>query len=237
MNRTEFWLDYFSLLRSRRGDSAQLDFSNEAVMIQNAAYILECAGEIADKDVLDCGCGTGRLARIFHSLGGVVEAFDPIGDRISALQANHPSIQWAEATLDQWIDEREAKPSAKVYDIVIASEVIQHIGAESLPVLFSLVRPGGRLMVTVPNAECPIVQSATARFDGNYTPLPFSELPVLLRELMPAAKLAWRGLRFQNDQSVAPYVATEWNLAVTRAESANINRLLVVAMKSIGDSE
>jgi 2-polyprenyl-3-methyl-5-hydroxy-6-metoxy-1,4-benzoquinol methylase len=231
MNRTEYWVDYFQLLQQRQSESAQLGFSNERVMIQNAAFILECAGEVAGKRVLDCGCGSGRLARIFHSLGGVVDAFDPLGDRISALQEQYPSVQWAESTLEQWTTARETRKSADTYDIVIASEVLQHIGTESLPILFALTSPGGRLIVTVPNSDCPIVEAATRRFDGHYTPISFCELPELLHALMPTAELAWRGFRFQDDQTLAPYVATGWNQTMNRAESESINRLLFVALK------
>jgi 2-polyprenyl-3-methyl-5-hydroxy-6-metoxy-1,4-benzoquinol methylase len=237
MNKTEYWLDYFTLLRNRKSESAQLGFSNERVMIQNASFILECAGEIEGKRVLDCGCGSGRLARIFHSLGGVVEAFDPLGDRISELQDQYPSIRWAESTLEQWTAAREQRDSAHTYDIVVASEVLQHIGTESLPALFALVVPGGRLIATVPNSDCPIVQTAAQRFDGHYTPLSFTALPEMLRALMPTAELAWRGFRFQDDQTLAPYVATGWNLTVNREESEMINRLLFVALKPSANSK
>ncbi len=230
--RTSFWIKFFDRLREAETESAQLGFSNENVMIQNTAFIVECAGRVSGRRVLDCGCGSGRLARVMMALGGTVTAFDPVGARIDDLARRYPDVTWAESTIDRWVKAHRSGDDAP-YDIVIASEVLQHVGVEVLPELFSLVSDGGRLVATVPNADCPIVSSAATRFDGHFTPVPLSGLRSRLRALVPDAEAFWRGLRLQDDQRVGPYMATSWNQEFDTAASSRSNRVQLVLYRQV----
>ena len=230
-DRTSYWIDYFRKLQDRPLESEQLGFSNEAVMVQSVAFVLEACGTIAGKNILDCGCGTGRLARVLDALDGNVTAFDPVGERISELASRYPTVVWAESTIDQWCQTtREMKPR-RAYDVVVANEVLQHVGVQALSDLFELVAPGGRLVVTVPNADCEIIVAAEERFDGHYTGVSLHRIRNTLGELLPGARFRWRGYGFQADQSTGPYCASDWDVHLDLPESARMNRILFVAFR------
>lgn len=229
-DRTSFWINFFNRLRAAETESAQLGFSNESVMIQNTAFVVECAGPVAGKRILDCGCGSGRLARVMMALGGTVTAFDPVGARIDDLATRYPDVTWAESTIERWVDDYKSGAGLP-YDIVVASEVLQHVGIDVLADLYGMIVPGGRVVATVPNADCPIVKSAASRFDGYFRPVPLSGLRHRIRELVPAAVAFWRGFELQNDQRVGPYVTSEWNVDYDVDGSAKMNRVQIVLMR------
>jgi SAM-dependent methyltransferase len=123
------------------GRRKRLEFVASAVRVEKPARIL------------DIGCGTGAnltlpLAKLHsdvHILGVDIDA-----KSINyARKADHPgNVRFA--TLED-LQEKDA------FDLVIASEVLEHVEnpPEFLDHLIELARPGGRLLVTVPNGYGP----------------------------------------------------------------------------------
>ena len=79
--RTSFWREHFQSLAQAEPSSQQTDFSNQAIIVQNFAYMLEACGIVEGKRVLDAGFGGGELSRMMSLLGAEVTAFDVGGNK------------------------------------------------------------------------------------------------------------------------------------------------------------
>jgi SAM-dependent methyltransferase len=113
-------------------------------------------GEIAARlgktrlDILDYGCGTGDLltaplAALGHSMLGVDLHPESIAD--AQRRFGHPLLQFRAADLDRLIGE------ALSYDVVICSEVLEHVDDPEgfLVKLRALTRMDGAVIITTPN--------------------------------------------------------------------------------------
>jgi SAM-dependent methyltransferase len=97
--------------------------------------------------LLDYGCGTG------HFLAGAKRA----GWQVTGLEPNARARQDATARVGQPILEATALPGLAPgsYDIITLWHVLEHVHAlhDTLAQLISKLRPGGKLLIAVPNAE------------------------------------------------------------------------------------
>lgn len=224
-SRSEFWTSYFGELAEAEGTSTkQLDFSNHSLVVQNYAYVLEAAGSLADKRVLDAGFGTGELSRILDLLGAKVSAIDVVATRIPSLRQSAPSIAWWQGDLGEWTLPRNADP----FDIVVAAESLQYVEFNSaVNRLLSAVAKGGRLIVLIPNADCPIIERTSERFDQQFTGISFRHLPERITDILAARseidmrswRVDYRGIYFQSDQTVVPYRSGPWQSNTQNAAS------------------
>ena len=142
--------------------------------------------------VLDVGCGTG--AYLTNPLGEMFRAVSIVGiddDRASldhARAAAHPeNVSFTEDV------------SGERFDLVIASEVLEHVDdpPSFLSGLVARMRPGGRLIVTVPNGYGPFETLALAEVLLN-----LSGLQRLLRRLRGRPAMAPAA----NTLAVSPHV-------------------------------
>jgi ubiquinone/menaquinone biosynthesis C-methylase UbiE len=104
-------------------------------------------------DVLDLGCGTGHLAAHLAGLGHRVEGCDIAERMLSVARASfgESAIRWHRLAPD-W----ERLPSAdSSFDAVVSSSVFEYL--PDVPRVLGecrrVLRPGGRLLVTVPEPE------------------------------------------------------------------------------------
>jgi SAM-dependent methyltransferase len=108
--------------------------------------------------VLDLGCGGGRHAFEVYRRGGHVVAFDHSRDELAQVA----TMFYAMATSGEAPDGASAKvvegdvaalpfPDG-AFDVVIAAEVLEHIPDDerAMAEIVRVVRPGGRVAVTVP---------------------------------------------------------------------------------------
>jgi SAM-dependent methyltransferase len=108
--------------------------------------------------VLDMGCGAGRHAFEMYRRGGDVVAFDQDGDELAgvldlfgAMRDAGEVPDGAEADIKQ--GDALSLPFADAeFDRVVASEVLEHIPADTdaIAELARVLRPGGTMAVTVP---------------------------------------------------------------------------------------
>lgn len=204
-----YWKEYFSHLSADQGlsDTAKLDFSNDRVRFQTYGWMMEAMGPLAGRRCLDAGCGTGDLALVMNTLGAGVDAFDFAEPGIARLRRAHPQVRWVVADLTAL----EGAELAAEYDVVTASEVLQHVpAAAAIRTLWQRVAPGGRLVAVMPNADCPIVQRTQTRFGGHYNGMHLTTLLECLAALPGAAFYRWRGAGFLADQTLLPYGLTPW---------------------------
>lgn len=215
-SRSEFWTSYFgNLAEAEQTNTKQLDFSNHALVVQNYAYVLEAIGSLADKRVLDAGFGTGELSRILDLLGAKVSAVDVVPTRIPSLREQAPSIAWWQGDLGDWTLPRNADP----FDVVVAAESLQYVDFnDAVNRLLSAVATGGRLIVLIPNADCPIIERTSERFDQQFTGVSLEQLPDRLIKILEGRsendtrtwRVDFRGIYFQADQTVVPYRSGAW---------------------------
>ena len=102
--------------------------------------------------VVEFGCGTGRLIAM-PLLGW---GYDVVGVDLDDASIAHGREMLARAGLDpQALIASDLRDAPGDFDVVVASEVLEHLSEDdlrsSLAAVRDKLRPGGRLLVTVPN--------------------------------------------------------------------------------------
>lgn len=179
--------------------------------------------------MLDCGFGTGEIARICELLGGDVDAIDLVATRLPQLKSQSPGIRWSSADLGTW----QLPANRDRYDIILACEVLQYVDFDAVVQnLTEALTDSGRLIIVIPNADCDIVKRSTSRFDNQYQGVAVGNLANRLARYADDFHVSCRGIRFQQDQSVVPYAADAWTNIFparnNRVESNPANRLQIV---------
>lgn len=105
--------------------------------------------------VLDAGCGSGIFSFMAAQRGGSVLGIDGSASMIdlcNAAQAKHglANTEFRQAMLD----EIKEWPSAE-FDVILSSSVLEYVEGfdEILGELCRLLKPGGRLIVSMPNGQ------------------------------------------------------------------------------------
>ncbi|MFL6352646.1 MAG: class I SAM-dependent methyltransferase [Bryobacteraceae bacterium] len=106
-----------------------------------------------DKRFLDVGCGGGALLRDMHALGWSCFGIDLSDESVKSSRERAPQASVKKALLKDLVEE-------SFYDLIILSHVLEHLPnpIPSLQQCLRLLRPGGKLVVVVPN-----IASAEAR--------------------------------------------------------------------------
>jgi len=120
--------------------------------------ITERTGLKPGERVLDLGCGFGRHAFEAYRRGADVIAFDQDADEVASVTSMFRAME-AEGEAPSGLVARAVRadllslpfPDAS-FDVVMASEVLEHIPDDDVAMaeISRVVRPGGRVAVTVP---------------------------------------------------------------------------------------
>ncbi|MEX0590619.1 MAG: bifunctional 2-polyprenyl-6-hydroxyphenol methylase/3-demethylubiquinol 3-O-methyltransferase UbiG [Xanthobacteraceae bacterium] len=109
---------------------------------------LDC---LSGLDILDVGCGGGILAEPLARLGANVTGIDPAEENVAAARVHAEqtglAMDYRAVTIEALADE------GKRFDIVIASEVVEHVTDVGLFLRHcaDCVKPGGLMLVTTIN--------------------------------------------------------------------------------------
>jgi trans-aconitate methyltransferase len=211
------WSERQYELAAAETGSPQADLvPQQALIVQNYAYMLDACGQISGKRVLDAGFGNGDLARILDRMGGDVTAFDMVSTQICQLREEAPTIAWWQGDISTWKQPRHADP----FDLVVACETLQFVEFNSAVHRFMHVTSdGGRIVILIPNADCPIVQSASQEFENKYIGVSMKSLGDRLASLAIKNYVAYRGIYLQHDASIAPYRCGTWRQISPRKSS------------------
>jgi 2-polyprenyl-3-methyl-5-hydroxy-6-metoxy-1,4-benzoquinol methylase len=211
-SRVSYWKDHYRARHSQIetvGIAKSVEYSNERVQMQIYAHVLEGVGEASERSVLDVGCGWGNSTLMLHACGARVTGIDIVPETISTLRTRYPFVNWE---LIDVMDE-PAMRSLPVYDCVVATEVLEHVPfEESMRTLWAHVAPGGRLVATVPNSECPILQRGLRQwgiqeFLSHISPGQIGHAAATL----PGVGLCrLKGFTFREDQEFTPYEESDW---------------------------
>jgi 2-polyprenyl-3-methyl-5-hydroxy-6-metoxy-1,4-benzoquinol methylase len=110
-------------------------------------FVFAQIAELAPTDVLDVGSGTTALPALIRSCGCRVEAIDNVRD------------YWPDGMINRHFhvadDDIRAPTIRGAYDLVTCVSVLEHIKEHSAAVrgMFSMVKPGGHLVITCPYSE------------------------------------------------------------------------------------
>lgn len=202
----EYWTEYFE--RACRDGSDWVDYSNQRVYLQTIGAVLEVSDCLLGRRVLDIGCGRGQLSRLSQVLGAsAVTGIDLAADALKILASSYPSIDWRAGDLT----DPEFRSDLGTFGVIYALEVMQYLPVpETLDWLSSMLEPGGRFIGMFPYEGCPIVQRARDRFEGRYQPPSLQAITQWAAKSGDVATWALRGMRFQEDQRVAPYELLQW---------------------------
>jgi SAM-dependent methyltransferase len=126
--------------------------ANEANLL-NAWYerpaMVQLAGEVQGRRVLDAGCGSGPLAAALRERGALVSGLD-----VSAGMVALARERLGEQTDLRVADLGERLPyDDDAFDVVVCSLALHYLQDWSAPLteLRRVLRPGGRLVVSVPH--------------------------------------------------------------------------------------
>ena len=108
--------------------------------------------------ILDAGAGPADITAVLQCLGFRCSAFDDLSDRWHELEGNREKL--LEFARETGIDYRVAPADAipfpgESFDLVMSNDVLEHLHdspKDLLNDLLGLVRPGGFLLLNVPNA-------------------------------------------------------------------------------------
>ncbi|MCY4112702.1 MAG: class I SAM-dependent methyltransferase [Chloroflexi bacterium] len=131
-----------------------------------ASRLLEMAGDVSGKRVLDAGCGEGHLARLFARQGADVVAVD-ISPNLLHLargfeEQDQLAIEYVEADLAEGLPSHRGS-----FDLATANMVLEdcedHVGV--LGAIADALEPGGRFLLSLNN---PYAVAARGKVDDYF---------------------------------------------------------------------
>jgi SAM-dependent methyltransferase len=101
--------------------------------------------------ILDFGCGRGWLSNLLNSYG-TVTGIDLADEAIKKAKQKYPGIEFINANA---ASENPPELANRMYDIVVSSEVIEHVSDQKayFANLTGYVKKGGMLVLTTPNRK------------------------------------------------------------------------------------
>ncbi len=121
-------------------------------MLTRARLIVKTAGPSIRGKVLDVGCGNGFLLAQLARRARPGTQFFGLDVSQKALDLTQAAVGFPVSCLVGDVADKATLP-ADTYDLVVCSEVLEHIEDDEQAVanLCALVKPGGRLVITVPH--------------------------------------------------------------------------------------
>ncbi len=150
-------------------------YSQDTTRLQeNAAVVLEHHGRHfpADRNaaILEIGPGTGALMRFLHRSCGYrnIKAVDISPEVANACNGVLPGSTTLVSDTTEFLREQK-----EAYDLVLMLHTLEHVPKDTVLSLLRAIhvalRPGGKLVVEVPNCEHPVVGTRNRYVDFTHT--------------------------------------------------------------------
>jgi SAM-dependent methyltransferase len=235
-NQVEYWLQHFEQQAERHStEHKALDFSNEDTMSQIHDIVVDAfGGNIQDgATVLDVGCGSGR---VFAELCGAVnnKSLTLVGIDLSKNLLSHARRRVGEVLPDSWTatflqaNLLQLAMAEATADVTVCIEALQHMNPQDgIISLLDTTSSGGKVVVSVPNAENTIIKNAVQRNDGRYHGVAFDRFVERIRAHSPNTTIEVLPLVFREDQSEQPFYEPDAVPAESYTPSARPNRYII----------
>jgi 2-polyprenyl-3-methyl-5-hydroxy-6-metoxy-1,4-benzoquinol methylase len=155
-----------------QSDNASVEIWENTPMVilqQVFASVIRQLDGVAGKSLLDYGCGKGNLCRLASELGMEVVGVEP--DEAARSQA---ATRISNQVFAQLPDLQRAHPNRQ-FDLICLWDSIEHLRGPwtDLSALRSFLKPGGRLLITTPNAESLRARVLGRRWESYVNPTHF----------------------------------------------------------------
>jgi 2-polyprenyl-3-methyl-5-hydroxy-6-metoxy-1,4-benzoquinol methylase len=146
------------------------------------------------KHVLDFGCGCGATAIVLARMGARVISVDPDGPSIHAGRLRARDSQVGDSVSFCHVRETDRLPFPDgTFDTVLCYQVLEHIPPPErvthVQEMWRVIRPGGHLLVSVPNRLWPIEFHTTGLWFVPYLPFALARRYAVLRGRLSAAAI------------------------------------------------
>jgi 2-polyprenyl-6-hydroxyphenyl methylase/3-demethylubiquinone-9 3-methyltransferase len=145
-------LEKFSALASRWWDKESEFKPLHEINPLRLDYINQHVGGLADKTVLDVGCGGGILSESMAQQGAKVTGIDmgdaPLNVAKLHLYESELNIEYQQTTAEQLSEEHPAR-----FEIITCMEMLEHVPdpASVVTACHKLIKPGGHLFFSTIN--------------------------------------------------------------------------------------
>lgn len=225
------WVEYYQKVYA--AENSSLDYSSnspdrgEILQAQTFGIAIESAGLLRGKRCLDIGCGRGQLMLAVAALQArEAVGVDIIPDSINRLKERHPHVRWEVGNLE----DAAFCESLGHFDVAFIIELLQLVDwRQALKTIWGRIAPGGRVVAICPNKDNDIIQKTIERFEGRFGAPNPTELTELVAGLPDLECWAYRGMDFQQDQRIVPYVTLPWTTSII--DDFKCNRLVIVIQK------
>jgi 2-polyprenyl-3-methyl-5-hydroxy-6-metoxy-1,4-benzoquinol methylase len=120
--------------------------------------------------ICDLGCGNGHISGRLAALGYAVTGIDASESGIQIARRAYPGVEFVGALIDHELGTKLGQ-----FDLVISSDVIEHLyrPADLLEAAFSLLKPGGQLLLGTPYHGYwkNLVLAATGKMESHFSAL------------------------------------------------------------------
>lgn len=128
---------------------SRFTFANRTKLVRCAAILDRFANlKLHEPRIIDLGCGSGWLAGILGNFGPTV-GVELSSVAVERAARKYPYVQFIQTDILEWQCPQEG------FDVVVSQEVLEHVPdqAKYLDVVWRLLKPGGHLILTTPNAR------------------------------------------------------------------------------------
>ena len=125
-------------------------------------HILECIGDISDKNILDLGCGSGFMAKTLSILGANVTGIDYAPDSIAMAKQKYPGVEFVVGSAYE-LDKIFAPES---FACVLLLDVIEHMSDHEALMrgIRHVLTTGGHLVISTDNEQFLWARQPWARY-------------------------------------------------------------------------
>jgi len=220
--QTDYWLEHFARC-AKEGDESY--DSDSPLMVSMYGLTLHLLGTAAfEGTVIDVGCGAGKFSEMVSSLGATAVAIDGKYSIERNMYRSGSTVEWI--GIDSLEDEWHVKPA----EAVVCLETLQFVDMTTvLERLWAHVKPGGRLIFTVPNMSNGINAEGNREHRGMFGAVTTSALNSLVRSVCKGYE-TWKvyGLHLGLDQRIESYDSSK----LTVIDSPAPYRFLVAVIRS-----